>query len=127
MHVLLVEDDLLIGAVACRRLQRVGFAVDWVTDGRRAARALGQGVFALVILDLALPGKEIVALLSALQSMGKSMPVLLALARDTARGRISDLALAGDDHLPTPAELDRVLAQARGLLRHHAAEGHPEH
>lgn len=57
MRILLVEDDAMVGKALTVGLVRAGFALDWVTDGRSAELALGNGVYDLAILDLGLPKK----------------------------------------------------------------------
>jgi hypothetical protein len=53
MRVLLVEDDLLIGALAERRLATAEIRVDWVSDGGGARTALTKGGYDVVIVDFA--------------------------------------------------------------------------
>lgn len=57
MRILLIEDDLMIGAAVRQGLLQAGFAVDWVTDGRSAELSLANGVYDLAVLDLGLPGR----------------------------------------------------------------------
>jgi two-component system, OmpR family, response regulator QseB len=83
MRILLVEDDAMIGKAVCMGLVQAGFATDWVTDGRAAELSLANGVYDLAILDLGLPKKDGLSILTALRAMGSSMPVLIASARDT--------------------------------------------
>ena len=97
MRILLIEDDTMIGKAVQRGLSTAGFAIDWVTDGRAAELALGNGVYDLAILDLGLPKKDGMAILSSLRALGNSMPVLIASARDTVKDRIEGLDAGADD------------------------------
>ena len=99
MRILLIEDDAMIGRAVRRGLTEAGFAVDWVIDGRAAELALANGVYDLAILDLGLPKKDGMAILTALRDMGNSMPVLVASARDTVRDRIAGLEEIGRAHV----------------------------
>ena len=125
MRILLIEDDSMIGKSVQQGLSTAGFAVDWVTDGRAAELALGNGVYDLAVLDLGLPKKDGMAVLARLREMGDSMPVLIASARDTVGDRISGLNAGADDYLLKPFDLDELVARVRALLRRHAGRGSP--
>jgi two-component system, OmpR family, response regulator QseB len=123
MRLLLIEDDAMIGKAVRRGLVQAGFAVDWVTDGHAAELSLANGVYDLAILDLGLPKKDGMAILATLRSMGNSMPVLIASARDTVRDRIAGLEAGADDYMLKPFDLDELVARVRALLRRRAGSG----
>ena len=123
MRILLIEDDAMIGKGVRQGLAKAGFAVDWVTDGRAAELALGNGVYELAILDLGLPKKDGMAMLTSLRALGNSMPVLIASARDTVQDRIGGLDAGADDYLLKPFDLDELVARVRALLRRHVGRG----
>ena len=125
MRILLIEDDTMIGKSVQQGLSTAGFAVDWVTDGRAAELALGNGVYDLAVLDLGLPKKDGMAILAQLRDMGDAMPVLIASARDTVADRIGGLNAGADDYLLKPFDLDELVARVRALLRRHAGRGSP--
>ena len=125
MRILLIEDDTMIGKAVHQGLAQAGFAVDWVTDGRAAELSLANGVYDLAILDLGLPKKDGMAILSALRDLGNAMPVLIASARDTVRDRIVGLEAGADDYVLKPFDLDELVARVRALLRRHAGSGSP--
>lgn len=125
MRILLIEDDAMIGRAVRNGLGQAGFAVDWVTDGRDAELSLANGVYDLAILDLGLPKKDGMAILSTLRGLGNSMPVLIASARDTVRDRIAGLEAGADDYVLKPFDLDELVARVRALLRRHAGSGSP--
>ena len=58
VRVLIVEDDPLLGDGLASGLRSLGFAVDWLTDGAAADRALGETPFDAILLDLGLPGGD---------------------------------------------------------------------
>ena len=125
MRILLIEDDAMIGKAVRVGLAQAGFTVDWVTDGRSAELALANGVYDLAVLDLGLPKKDGMAILTSLRALGNSMPVLIASARDTVRDRIAGLEAGADDYVLKPFDLDELVARVRALLRRHAGSGSP--
>lgn len=117
MRILLVEDDPLLASGLLEALQRAGYTVEHVGDGRAAVSALAHNDFALMVLDLGLPALDGTEVLKSLRAAGKSLPVLILSARDATRDRILGLDLGADDYLVKPFELDELLARLRVLLR----------
>jgi DNA-binding response OmpR family regulator len=98
-------------------LQRAGFEVIGVGDGRSAIDAVRERHPALVVLDVMLPGIDGLAVLEAIRRVGDT-PVVMLSARGTADDRIAGLAGGADDYVAkpfSPAEL--VLRVTRVLER----------
>ncbi|MEO8656281.1 MAG: response regulator, partial [Ramlibacter sp.] len=125
MRLLLVEDDRMIGRAMRQGLADAGFTVDWVTDGKSAEGALGDGVHDLVLLDLGLPGKDGMSLLRDLRRRHDPVPVLIVTARDDVADRIAGLNEGADDYVLKPFNLDELVARVRALLRRRAGTGAP--
>ena len=89
---LLAEDDVMIGASVRRGLAQDGFTVDWVEDGRAAELALAERVHDAVLLDLGLPRKSGLEVLSAMRRAGDTRPVLIMTARDAKQQPDQQLA-----------------------------------
>jgi DNA-binding response OmpR family regulator len=125
MRLLLVEDDRMIGRAMRQGLGDAGFTVDWVTDGKSAELALGDGVYDLMLLDLGLPGKDGMDLLRDLRRRHDPLPVLIVTARDEVTDRVAGLNEGGDDYVLKPFNLDELVARVRALLRRRAGSGGP--
>ena len=126
MRLLLVEDDPMIGEAVADALRGEGHSVDWAQDGPAGARALTSGVpYALLLLDLGLPGRDGLQLLADLRSRGDRLPALVITARDTVGDRIAGLDAGADDYLVKPFDLDELLARVRALLRRAAGRAEP--
>jgi two-component system response regulator QseB len=125
MRILLIEDDEMVGRAVQQGLLRAGYVVDWVADGREAELSLATGVYDLAVLDLGLPKKDGMAVLTTLRAARNSMPVLIASARDTVADRIAGLEAGADDYLLKPFDLDELIARVRALIRRHAGSGLP--
>ncbi|NOT16702.1 MAG: response regulator [Sulfuriferula sp.] len=125
MRLLLVEDDAMIGESLHEALASENYAVDWVRDGRSAELALDNGVYDLLLLDLGLPKKQGLQVLSELRQRGGDVPVLIITARDATADRVAGLDAGADDYLVKPFDLDELFARVRALLRRHAGRAQP--
>jgi DNA-binding response OmpR family regulator len=125
MRLLLVEDDTMLGRGMRQGLADAGFAVDWVTDGHAAELGLANGVYDLALLDLGLPAKDGMALLSQLRARRDALPVLIVTARDSLADRVAGLNAGADDYVLKPFDLDELVARIRALLRRRAGAAGP--
>jgi len=117
MRILVVEDEKKVARFVQRGLEAEGYAVDVVHDGDTAlARAL-EGDWDAVVLDLALPGRDGLAVLRELRARRSSVPVLLLTARSGVTDKVAGLDLGADDYLTKPFEFVELLARLRALLR----------
>lgn len=117
MHVLIVEDDLLLGEAIRQALLRWSHAVTWLTTGREAAVALREGFADFVLLDLGLPGKDGLEVLREARRAGTATPVLVMTARDAVSARVNGLDAGADDYLVKPFDLEELGARIRSLTR----------
>lgn len=117
MRILLVEDDPMIGEAMREGLQRQRFTVDWVEDARAAERALANGVYTLVLLDLGLPKRDGLSLLRDIRRRDDPVPVIVVTARDAVESRIQGLDAGADDYVIKPFHLDELIARIRSQLR----------
>jgi len=107
----------MIGEAIRAGLKREGLAVDWVHDAAAAAAALRTEPFALLLLDLGLPGSDGLTLLKSLREKAEALPVLIITARDAVSDRVAGLDAGADDYLIKPFDLDELAARIRALLR----------
>ena len=124
MRILLAEDDSLLGDGLRAGLRQLGFQVDWVRDGEAAERELRAQPYAAAVLDLGLPRKNGLAVLTAIRAAHIATPVLVLTARDTVPDRILGLDLGADDYVVKPVDLNELAARLRALIRR--AHGQPQ-
>jgi two-component system response regulator QseB len=120
MRILLVEDDPMLGESLRASLKQGGITADWVQDAEEADLALGTGEYALLLLDLGLPGKDGLDLLKGLRGSENPIPVIIITARDAVAERIGGLDHGADDYLVKPFDPDELAARIRALQRRQA-------
>jgi DNA-binding response OmpR family regulator len=117
VKLLIVEDDMMMGAGLQAALNNAGFDAHWVTDGQAAFDLLTQSFFRIVVLDISLPGLDGLTLLKKLRAGGSSVPVLMLTARDTTRDKVMCFEAGADDFLVKTTDMDELIARLRALVR----------
>ncbi|MCG8392378.1 MAG: response regulator [Pseudomonadales bacterium] len=117
MHILLIEDDALLGDGIEQGLTALGFTVAWVTRAADALAAWKSTDFDVLILDLGLPDRDGRQALVQWRRAGLHQPVLILTARDAVADRIDGLNAGADDYLVKPFDLDELAARLQALLR----------
>ena len=117
MRVLLAENDLHTGQRLFSALSDAEYSVDWVRDGRAARRAIAASYYAVVLLNLSLPGIGGIALLKASRAAGNKVPVMLLSAHDDPETHARGLDVGADDCVPRPFVIRELLARIRAVLR----------
>jgi two-component system OmpR family response regulator len=124
-QLLVVDDDREIRDLLARFLERHGFRVTTARDGRELRRLWPAQRFALVVLDLMLPGEDGLALLRFIREGGRT-PVVMLTAMGEETDRIVGLELGADDYVPKPFNPRELLARIRAVLRRAEAALAPE-
>ena len=117
MHILLVEDDTLLGEGLFTGLKRQQHHVDWVKNGETALDAWQGAAYDLMILDLGLPKMSGLEVLARIRAGGSEIPVLILTARDAIDDRVAGLDAGADDYMVKPFEFDELCARIRALGR----------
>ncbi len=125
MRILLVEDDRMIGEAVSVALKDAAYAVDWVSDGAAAVRALRMEEHQAILLDLGLPGRDGLDVLRDLRRHGIKLPVIVITARDGIDDRIEGLDLGADDYLVKPFDVNELLARLRAVIRRQGGQATP--
>jgi DNA-binding response OmpR family regulator len=124
MRVLVVEDQPSIARDLRTALEAAGFAVHHVADGETAWFEGDVADYALVVLDLGLPGLDGLEVLKRWRRAGRRMPVLILTARGAWAERVEGIDAGADDYLAKPFRMEELVARARALVRR--AAGHAD-
>jgi len=116
--VLIADQDKEERTALAELLQRAGFDVVEAASGDDALALAQEGVLALVILEVPLPGMSGYEVCRALQEeRGNDVPVLfLSGTRTESYDRVAGLSLGADDYLVKPYAPDELLARVRRLV-----------
>lgn len=121
-RILLVEDDPMISAAVGEALTAVGALVVCAASGWEATGRLSQETFDMVLLDLGLPGKDGMSVLTELRQRNKTLPVIIITARDGLDDRLAGLDAGADDYVLKPFHMSELLARMRAVLRRRTGE-----
>jgi len=124
MRILVVEDDPKLADYLHRALGENGYVVDLARDGIEGRRLALDGDYALVVLDIMLPGVDGFGVLKALRERRRT-PVLMLTARERVEDRVRGLEAGADDYLVKPFAFSELLARVGALLRRGASANAP--
>jgi DNA-binding response OmpR family regulator len=117
MRVLVVEDDAALGQFLQSGLRLDGHQTEWIGDGETAAQRLADNAFDLVVLDLGLPRRDGMEVLSVLRSRCQRTAVLILTGRGGVGEKVKCLDLGADDCLLKPFSFHELRARCKALLR----------
>lgn len=122
MRLLVVEDDKDLNRLLATALEQAGYAVDRAYDGEEGHFLGETEPYDAVVLDVGLPKRDGISVLSAWRETGRMMPVLILTARDRWTDKVEGFDAGADDYVVKPFHVEEVLARLRALLRR--AAGH---
>jgi DNA-binding response OmpR family regulator len=117
VKVLLVEDSQRLLRSLGQGLKRLGYAVDLAADGEDGLALAETYDYAVIVLDLMLPGLPGLEVLRRLRARGRDTHILILSARDRVEDRVKGLQLGADDYLVKPFDFDELCARIQALVR----------
>lgn len=120
-HILVVEDDDIIGSVLEAGLRANGFRVQLEQTGRAALEVAGGAEIDLILLDLGLPDMDGIDVCRELRASLPSVVIVILTARTDEMDVLSGLESGADDYLAKPFSIVEVLARVRAHLRRSVA------
>jgi DNA-binding response OmpR family regulator len=117
MRILVIEDERTLARFIEQSLRADGHAVSVRHDGPSGEAAALTGDYALVLLDLTLPGKDGLDVLAAVRARLPDLPVVALTARTAIEQRVEGLDRGANDYVTKPFSLEELLARVRAQLR----------
>lgn len=117
MHVLVVEDEPEMRSMLADNLEFEGYRVTAVASGEEALQAVAGRHYALLLLDVMLPGMSGFDVCQQLRARELHMPIVVLTARTHEQDRIRGLDLGADDYVSKPFSVRELLARVRALVR----------
>ena len=115
-RILAVDDDIGLTELLAEYLQPEGFALDAVHDGETGVERILSGGYAIVVLDVMLPGIGGLEVLRRVRRQSQ-VPVIMLTARQATADRVLGLEVGADDYLPKPFDPRELVARVRTVLR----------
>jgi len=100
-----------------RTLRAEGFEVAVAADGGAALVAVERSAPDVIVLDVAMPALDGLAVCRRLRSKGLPTPILMLTARDAVPDRVAGLEAGADDYLVKPFAVQELIARLRALTR----------
>jgi DNA-binding response OmpR family regulator len=117
MRVLIIEDDPKVAGAVKAGLTAEGYELVVSRNGEDGYFLATTEPFDALLLDLGLPGRSGLEILSGLRARGLTIPVLVLTARDSVDDRVVGLDAGADDYLVKPFAFTELVARLRALLR----------
>jgi two-component system response regulator MprA len=116
-RILVVDDDPSVLRMLERTLGGEGYDVEAVPDGGAALVAAERQAPEFVVLDVAMPGLDGLAVCRRLRARGLNVPIVLLTARDAVADRVAGLEAGADDYLVKPFAVEELLARLAAITR----------
>ena len=117
MRILVIEDERTLAGFIEQSLRAEGQAVTVCHDGESGEAKALTGDYALVLLDLTLPGKDGIEVLGSIRARMPELPVIVLTARAAVEQRVEGLDRGANDYVTKPFSLEELLARVRAQLR----------
>lgn len=111
--ILIVEDDLMIGDLLQKILQREGYYVCWKKEGKEVIDII-HGID-LVIMDIMLPGEDGYQITKKIKNLGLNIPIIFLSARSDMDSKLQGLTI-GEDYMIKPFDPRELLLRMQKML-----------
>lgn len=117
MRILIIEDEAKVARALKEGLEEEHYDVAVAKTGEEGFFRANAELFDLIVLDLMLPGRDGIEVLTTLRKRGLQIPVLILTAKDAVEDRVLGLDSGADDYLVKPFAFPELLARIRALVR----------
>ena len=120
MRILIVEDEIRLAEALGQIMEENKYTADIVHDGEAGLDYALSGIYDVIVLDIMMPKKNGMEVLSQIRSEGAAVPVLMLTARSEIEDRVAGLEAGADDYLPKPFATREFIARVKALARRNA-------
>ena len=117
MKILLAEDTADLNRVISAALVHEGYTVDTAFDGESAIAMIMKNGYDAMVLDIMMPKKDGIQVLTEIRALNNITPVLLLTAKSEIDDRVRGLDAGADDYLTKPFAMKELLARVRSMCR----------
>lgn len=117
MRILIAEDEVATAKALKLLMEKAMYSVDIVHNGDDAWDYIQEGSYEVIVLDIMMPGKSGIEVLSLIRQNGIRTPVLLLTSKAEIEDRVAGLEAGADDYLPKPFATSELIARVRALGR----------
>jgi len=117
LNILIIEDERDLAEAIAAVLTKNNFNVEVAFDGEYGLDCALTGIHDVILLDIMLPKKDGLCIISELRSAGITASVLMLTARGDIRDKVIGLNSGADDYLPKPFHMEELLARINALAR----------
>lgn len=115
--IIIIEDDSDIADLVEIHLRDLGYALERAEDGWSGLKKVREGEYALIILDLMLPGLDGLELCKRVREENKYTPILMLTAKSEELDKVLGLELGADDYLTKPFSVRELIARIKAIFR----------
>lgn len=115
--VLIIEDEPTIARLVTYNLSQDGYETEVIGNGAEGLHKAIQDEYAIIFLDLMLPGMNGFEVLQKLRQHGVKTPVIILTARNAEEEVVQGLKLGADDYITKPFGVAELLARTSAVLR----------
>jgi len=120
--ILIIDDEAEILESLQTLLEMEGFAVETAATGEAGLQRIGEHPFDLILLDLALPGRDGMDILSEIHAHETRLPVIMITAYGTVENAVRAMQSGAANFIKKPWDNEKLLADVRAAVGWRRAE-----
>lgn len=125
-RILVVEDELDLNRIICRRLRDRGYDVTSAEDGVAALERMEESRFDMVLTDIMMPRMDGFELADSIRLTDKNIPIIFMTAKDDKASKMLGYSIGVDDYIVKPFDVDILIMKIAAMLRRARIEAERE-